>query len=43
LKIKLDENFGLAAVRILREAGHDVATVFDQNLAGSIDHDLIHH
>lgn len=34
MKLRLDENFGLSAARILRNAGRDVSTVFEQELTG---------
>jgi predicted nuclease of predicted toxin-antitoxin system len=37
LRIKLDENIGRAGAELLRQAGHDVATVRDQELSGSAD------
>jgi hypothetical protein len=37
VKIKTDENIGRRAVELLRDAGHDVITVFEQDLAGSAD------
>jgi hypothetical protein len=41
MKIKLDENLGDRGVALFRAAGHDVATVPQQNLSGASDHDLI--
>jgi len=41
LKAKLDENFGNRAIDLFRESGHEVSTVFDQNLGGTGDEDLI--
>jgi predicted nuclease of predicted toxin-antitoxin system len=37
LKLKLDENIGLRGVELLSGAGHDVATVRDQQLEGASD------
>jgi predicted nuclease of predicted toxin-antitoxin system len=34
MKLKLDENLDVRLVAILRQAGHEVATVRDQGLAG---------
>jgi predicted nuclease of predicted toxin-antitoxin system len=41
MKVKLDENLGDAALRILTEAGHEVATVAQQGLQGAGDADVI--
>ena len=40
MKIKLDENIGHRGVELLRQAGHDVMTVRDQNLLGASDETL---
>jgi hypothetical protein len=37
LKIKVDENIGRSGVNLLRQAGHDVMTVPEQELSGSAD------
>lgn len=37
MKFKLDENLGLDVAQILREAGHDVSTIYDQKLQGATD------
>ena len=36
-RFKVDENLPGAAAQVLREAGHDAATVLDQDLQGSAD------
>jgi predicted nuclease of predicted toxin-antitoxin system len=40
VKIKLDENIHSDVVEPLREQGHDVATVHDEELAGQADADI---
>lgn len=41
MKFKLDENLGRAASQMLHEAGHDVATVSEQDLCSADDVSLI--
>jgi hypothetical protein len=41
LKLKLDENLGMSCAKLLREAGHDVATIFEENLCGAEDETLV--
>ncbi|MBA3425208.1 MAG: DUF5615 family PIN-like protein [Rubrobacter sp.] len=41
MKAKLDENLGNRAIELFREPGHEVSTVFGQNLGGTSDEDLI--
>jgi len=41
VKLKLDENLGHSAADVFRKAGHDVATVRGQQLAGAADRDVI--
>ena len=43
MKLKLDENLGRRGQQILSAAGHDVATLGDQGLEGSLDRELIEH
>jgi predicted nuclease of predicted toxin-antitoxin system len=43
VKIKLDENLASAHRRLLEAAGHDVADVHDENLAGASDDLLWSH
>ncbi|MBV8534612.1 MAG: DUF5615 family PIN-like protein [Alphaproteobacteria bacterium] len=40
MKLKLDENIGRRDLELLRASGHDVATVWDQNLHGVPDQKL---
>jgi predicted nuclease of predicted toxin-antitoxin system len=37
VKIKVDENIGRSGVELLREGGHDVMTVTDQELSGAAE------
>ena len=41
MKLKLDENLGLRLAEMFRQAGHDAATVPEQQLCGASDLDLI--
>ena len=41
MRLKLDENLGRRTARIFAEAGHDVATVVGQGLAGFADADVL--
>jgi len=41
MRLKLDENFGRLAYQVFVDAGHDVATVKEQDLTGADDADLI--
>lgn len=41
MKLDLDENLGKTCAALLRDAGHDVATVFDQGLASAPDDKVI--
>lgn len=40
MRLKLDENLGRRIASILREAGHDVVTVVDEDLMGASDADV---
>ena len=41
MKIKLDENIGRRGVGLFRDAGHDVSTVYDQDLSSIPDRRLM--
>jgi predicted nuclease of predicted toxin-antitoxin system len=41
MRLKLDENLGNRGQSILQAAGHDVSTVFRQQLSGATDEELI--
>ncbi|MBE7438005.1 MAG: DUF5615 family PIN-like protein [Spirochaetales bacterium] len=41
MKIKLDENLGTRGLKLLKESGHDVATVVDEDLSSASDDILI--
>jgi predicted nuclease of predicted toxin-antitoxin system len=40
LRFKLDENMPASVASLLRSAGHDVDTVFEEQLAGAIDSEV---
>ena len=40
MKFKLDENFGMRTQHIFREAGHDVHTVYQEELQGATDEQI---
>jgi len=42
LRFKTDENLPLEAVVLLRSAGYDAMSVFDQSLVGARDEDIAH-
>lgn len=41
MRLKLDENIGQRGKALLLEAGHEVATILEQNLTGASDPDVI--
>jgi predicted nuclease of predicted toxin-antitoxin system len=41
VRLKLDENLGWRWVHQLRDAGHDVETVWDEGLSGASDADVL--
>ncbi len=41
MRLKLDENLGKTASRLLRQAGHDMSSVPEQGLASASDRDII--
>lgn len=41
MQLKLDENLGLTAADLLRQGGHDVSTVPEQNMCSVTDRDLL--
>jgi len=43
VKLKLDENLGRRGQQMIAAAGHDVASVADQGLEGSLDGDLLEY
>lgn len=40
MKLKVDENLPVEVAEVLREAGHDAATVLEQGLGGHPDPDV---
>ena len=41
MRLKLDENLGTLGMELLRQAGHDVVTVAEQDLCSATDSELI--
>ena len=41
MRFKADENLPQSAITLLKDAGHDVHTVFDEGLSGALDGDLL--
>lgn len=41
MKLKINENIGNRGKQLLIQAGHDVLTVFEQNLHGATDIEVI--
>lgn len=41
MRLKLDENLGRTAAKVLQSEGHDVHTVREQSLSGATDRDVI--
>ncbi len=40
MKFKVDENLPIEVAELLRQAGHDAATVLEQHLSGGADSDI---
>ncbi len=40
MKFKIDENLPVEAAELLRQAGHDAATILEQRLGGSVDSEV---
>ncbi|MGH8932114.1 MAG: DUF5615 family PIN-like protein [Egibacteraceae bacterium] len=41
MRFKLDENLGCRTAALFRQAGHDIATVFDEKLNGAADDEVL--